>query len=161
MAKNNSKVKSVIITGKVYWACITNPNTTFEPAWLLDLCLTPETKQVVEAVNLPIKNKDDDRGDFVTLKRKVLRKDGTKNEAPKVFDAQKNAWDDRLIGNGSVCNVKFVPFEWVVKGKAGVSGFLDSVQVVDLVSFSSDGFEVTEGFSLEDTSSHDEANISL
>ena len=32
-----------------------------------------------------------------------------------VKDSQNNAWDGKLIANGSTVNVKAVPFEWIMQ----------------------------------------------
>jgi len=94
-----------------------------------------------------VANKGDDRGDFVTIKRKVLKKDGTQRQAPIVKDSQNNNWDGKLIANGSTVNVKALPFDWSYAGKSGVSADLAAVQVVDFIEYSTDGvdFDVVEG----------------
>ncbi len=135
-----------IVTGKVYWASVIEPNTTFEPAWQLDLCLDDNTKKLAESDGLVIKNKGDDRGDFITLKRKVMTRTGDQREAPRVTDSQNNPWDTKSIGNGSKCNIKYSTFEWAAAGRSGVSGFLNAVQVVDLVEYNGKAdFEAVDG----------------
>ncbi len=93
---------------------------------------------MVKADGLTIKNKGDDRGDFVTIKRKVKRKDGNENAAPIVVDAQKRPLGiDVLIGNGSIVNVLYSTYDWEFKGRKGTSADLKSVQVTDLVPYES------------------------
>lgn len=149
MAKNNAKLQTKIISGKVFWASVIEPNTTYEPAWQVDVCLTPATKKIVEGDGLTVKNKGDDRGDFITLKRKVLRQDGTKRQAPVVKDSQNNPWNGQLIGNGSVCNIKYTPYEWSRSGKSGVSADLTAIQVVDFVGYTKDDFEAVDGYTID------------
>ena len=132
------------LTGKCYWASVVEPNNTFEPAWQVDLCLDEDTKALVQEAGLKIRNKDDERGAFVTLKRKVQGKNGPR-QAPSVVDSQNNPWDRKLIGNGSVIAVKALPFEWSYAGKAGTSADLAAVQVVELVEYGDKGFDVVEG----------------
>ena len=60
-----------VLSGKAYWAAISNPNTTFEPVWSIDLALDAKAKKEAIDLGLTVKNKSDDRGDFVTIKRKV------------------------------------------------------------------------------------------
>lgn len=134
-----------IISGKAYWAAIVEPNTTFEPVWSVDITLDEKTKAIVEKDGLTVKNKGDDRGEFVTLKRKVMKKDGTKRNGPSVKDSRNQPWGDQLVGNGSQVNVKYQPFEWKYAGKAGMSADLMAIQVVDLVPYTKDDFSSVDG----------------
>ena len=124
-----------VISGKAFWASISSPNETFEPVWSLDVALDATNKAKVQGLGLPIKNKADERGDFVTIKRKVFRKDGSKNDQPALKDAQKNPMGNTLVGNGSDVNVLFKTFEWEYAGKSGVSADLQAVQVVNLIPY--------------------------
>ena len=136
-----------IISGKAYWASLTSPNTTFEPVWCVDVCLDEDTKSKVESLGLAVQNKGDDRGDFVKIKRKVNKKDGSVRPSPVIRDSQNNTWDGNLVGNGSLVNVKFTTYDWTYAGKSGVASDLMGVQVVDLVSFGGDGsnFDAVDG----------------
>lgn len=153
MVKNSeaapSKSKYRIITGKVFWASLVEPNTTYEPAWQLDVVLDQAAKKIVEGDGLTIRNKDDDRGDHITLKRKVFKSDGTKRVPPEVVDSKTKSWNGQLIGNGSLCNIKYKPYEWSRNGKSGVSAELVSVQILDLVPYTK-GFTPVDGYSIED-----------
>jgi len=143
------KAKYRIITGKVYWASLVEPNMTYEPTWRVDVVLDPATKKIVEGDGLTVYNKGDDRGDYVSLKRKVFKGDGSKREAPEVVDAQTKRWNGQLIGNGSLCNIKYKPYDWNRNGKSGFSAELVSVQVIDLIPYSK-GFTPVDGYSIED-----------
>ena len=130
-----------VINGKAYWASITSPNTTFDSdgVWTIDVGnLDEKNKKIVESDGLAVKNKGDDRGDFITIKRNVKRKDGNMNNAPLVLDAQKRTIMNTLIGNGSTVNVLYTTYEWKFKGRAGVSADLKKVQVVNLVPYQGD-----------------------
>lgn len=136
------------VEGTAYWAAVVAPNTTFEPQWKIDVCLDEKARQQVEAIEgISIKNKDDERGDFISLKRNVEDRNGNKKPAPKVIDSQNNPWDDKLIGNGSRVVVKFHTYPYNYRGKSGVSSELDAVQVIDLVEYGNadDGFKVRDG----------------
>lgn len=138
-----------IISGKAYWASVVKPNTTYEPAWQVDVCLDEDSKSMVESLGLTVQNKGDEKGDFVKIKRKVSKLDGSQRPAPIVKDSDNNDWDDRLIGNGSLVNVKFSTYDWDYNNKKGKASFLLSVQVVDLVPYGESGsdFEpVKDGF---------------
>jgi len=132
-----------VITGKCYWAKVHAPDTNFEPVWSIDICVDDNNREAIMKDGLAIKNKGDERGDFVQIKQKVNRRDGTENDAPVVLDAQKQPMT-KLIGNGSIVNVMYTPYEWNMNGKSGVSPLLKKVQVVNLVSYGED-FDVIEG----------------
>ncbi len=144
-----------VIKGSAYWASIVSPNTTFDSdgVWSIDVGnLDKKNLEVAKTDGLEIKNKGDDRGDFVTVKRKVRRKDGGMNKAPEVKDAQKRTMINTLIGNGSEVNVLYSTYEWEFKGRSGVSADLRAVQVTNLVPYNVDAdadeaFEVVpDGF---------------
>ena len=138
----------IYITGKCYWACVVEPNTKFEEhSWSIQVVVDDDNRPLIEKAGIKINNKDDERGDFVTVKRKVLKRDGTSNRAPFVKDSQNNSWDDTLIGNGSVVRVRAIPYQWKFAGKTGVSADLSAVQVIDLVSYTPQAadFPVVEG----------------
>ena len=130
-----------VIKGNAHWASITSPNTTFDSdgVWTIDVGnLDEKNKKIAQADGISVKNKNDDRGDFVTIKRKVRRKDGNLNKAPEVVDAQKRAMIGTLIGNGSEVNVLYSTYEWEFGGKSGVSADLRAIQVTNLVPYNTD-----------------------
>lgn len=135
-----------IISGKAYWASVISPNTTYEPVYSVDVCLDEDTKSLIESLGLTVQNKGDDRGDFVKIKRKVYKRDGSERPSPIVKDSQNNNWDGSLIGNGSMVNVKFATYEWEYNKKKGVASDLMALQVVDLVEYGGNkDFSAVEG----------------
>ena len=147
----NNKYDQILLSGKAYWASVVEPNTTYEPAWQVDITVDEDTKQKLESIGLSVKNKEDDRGDFFSCKRKVVKKDGSKRDAPRVIDAKKMPWDSRLIGNGSTVKVKIQPYEYAYAGKAGVTADFMAMQVIDLVPYGdpSGDFQEEDGFSID------------
>ena len=145
-----------VVKGKAYWASVQQPNTTYEPEWAIDILVDDNNRPAFEADGVPIKNKDDERGDFVHIRQRVARRDGTQNEVPSVVDAQKQPFTG-LIGNGSVVNVMYTPFAWEMNGKSGVSPLLKKVQVVDLVEYKAgEDFDVEDGFTAKEAPSANE-----
>jgi|TARA_Y100000310_G_scaffold79311_1_gene76030 hypothetical protein len=150
-----------VITGTAYWAAITNPNTTFDSdgIWSIDVAnLDKKNLEIVKKDGLAIKNKGDDRGDFVTVKRRVRRKDGSLNRAPDLVDGQKRTMTNTLIGNGSKVNVHYTTYEWEFKGRAGVSADLRAVQVVELIPYNTEAdeaFDVVDGAFVSDEGDED------
>jgi len=147
----NNKYDQILLSGKAYWASVVEPNTTYEPVWQVDVSVDEETKQKLESIGLSVKNKGDDRGDFFSCRRKVVKRDGSKRDAPRVIDAKKMPWDNRLIGNGSAVKVKIQPYEYAYAGKAGVTADFMAMQVIDLVPYGdpSGDFQEEDGFSID------------
>jgi hypothetical protein len=144
----------IYITGKCHYASITEPNTKFDPVWSIQVEVNDDNREVVESSGLPITNKGDERGDFVTIKRKVVRKDGTQRNAPLVMDSQNNRWNnDKKIANGSTVNVKAIPYNWDYAGKSGVSADLAAVQIVDFIEYtgSNQDFAPVDGGYVQET----------
>ena len=132
-----------IISGTAYWAHILTPNKKFnaDGEWSIEICnLDKKNKEIAEADGLTIKNKGDERGDFVTLKQYALTKDGTPRPMP-VKDSLRNPFPgDKRVGNGSKVNASYFPKEYSAYG-GGVKGYLLGVQVVDLVEYLGGGDE--------------------
>lgn len=143
-----------VLNGKAYWTSISSPNTTFEPVWSVDLALTDDQLAKAKQLGLDVKNKGDERGDFIKIKRNVNRKDGSQNKQPALKDAQKRDMLGTLVGNGSDVNVAFKTYEWEYAGKKGIGTDLMAVQVVNLIPYGGsedDAFDVVpDGFVSDD-----------
>ena len=157
---NERKIHMSVLKGNAYWASIVSPNTTFDSdgVWSIDVAnLDEKNINIAKADGLDVKNKGDDRGSFVTVKRKVRRKDGNMNKQPEVVDAAKRNIANTMIGNGSEVNVLYSTYEWEFKGRSGVSADLRAVQVTNLIPYNVDAdadeaFEVVpDGFVTEDS----------
>jgi len=129
-----------VIQGKAYWASIENPNTTFDSdgVYSIDVSLDAKNKKVAETDGLSIKNKGDDRGDIVSIKRNVRRKNGDFNTKPTLMDSQKRNMKDTLIGNGSEVSVLYSTYQWEFKGRSGTNADLRAVQVTNLIPYQND-----------------------
>lgn len=83
------------------------------------------------------------------FKRKQQLASGAEKEGPIVVDSKKNLWpNDRLIGNGSKVKVAFSPWKWEGPSGKGMSLELESIQVLDLISYSKE--DVMDAFGEED-----------
>ena len=68
-----------IVEGKAYWASVTQPNTTFEPVYTVDLVVSDEVAKEFEGKGFKVKDfslKDESGepqyvGKALTIKRKV------------------------------------------------------------------------------------------
>ena len=148
---------SKVISGTAYWASVINPNTKFDAdgVWTIDVGnLDDLNKKKAQKDGLTVKNKGDEKEDFVTIKRKVRNNKGNLNRQPNVVDANKRLVTETMIGNGSKVNVLYEPFEWNFGGKTGVSADLRAVQVTELVPYSTeedDAFDVVpDGFTSDE-----------
>ena len=148
---------SKVISGASYWASVISPNTKFDAdgIWTIDVGnLDDLNKKKAQKDGLTVKNKGDEKEDFVTIKRKVRNNKGNLNRQPNVVDATKRLITETMIGNGSKVNVLYEPFEWNFGGKTGVSADLRAVQVTELVPYTTeedDAFDVVpDGFTSDE-----------
>ena len=83
------------------------------------------------------------------FKRKQETASGAIKDGPLVVDSKKSLWpQEKLIGNGSKIKVAFSPWKWEGPSGKGMSLELESIQVLDLVSYSKD--DVADAFGVED-----------
>ena len=148
---------SKVMSGTAYWASVIAPNTKFDAdgVWTIDVGnLDDLNKKKAQKDGLTVKNKGDEKDDFVTIKRKVRNAKGNLNRQPNVVDANKTLITETMIGNGSQVNVLYDPFEWNFGGKTGVSADLRAVQVTELVPYTTeedDAFDVIpDGFTSDE-----------
>ena len=148
---------SKVISGTAYWASVITPNTKFDAdgVWTIDIGnLDDLNKKKAQKDGLTVKNKGDEKEDFVTINRKVRNAKGNLNRQPNVVDATKRLITETMIGNGSKVNVLYEPFEWNFGGKTGVSADLRAVQVTELVPYTTeedDAFDVIpDGFTSDE-----------
>ena len=148
---------SKVISGTAYWASVISPNTKFDAdgVWTIDVGnLDDLNKKKAQKDGRTVKNKGDEKDDFVTIKRKVRNAKGNLNRQPNVVDANKTLITETMVGNGSKVNVLYEPFEWNFGGKTGVSADLRAVQVTELVPYTTeedDAFDVIpDGFTSDE-----------
>jgi len=141
-----------MITGTAYFASISEPNTTYEPVWSINVCdLDEESMKTVVADNLIIKPANDKHPtDYVVIKQKVNKQDGSgRFNPPVVIDSAKEPWDGRKLGNGSKVHVLYNAREWKFAGNTGVIADLKKVQILDFVPYvdtsGTDEFDVEKG----------------
>jgi hypothetical protein len=74
----------------------------------------------------------------MSFRHRELKKDGSPAEPLRIVDAENNAWNGALIGNGSKVDVKFVVKDYGVGKKKGV--YIRAIRVLDLVPYISQDF---------------------
>ena len=139
---------TVFVKGRVYWAkIIGEPRTNYEGdgrEWSYDF--VPDDVTFLKDARLldRLKEaKDPIPGDYLRLKKPELDKDGKKNEPIRIYNEDNEAWDDRLLGNGTSVVAKLSIVDWG-KGKKK-SIYTQALRVEDLVSYVSNEFGAYDG----------------
>jgi hypothetical protein len=137
-----------VLQGALYWASITNPNTTYEPVYSVNVIVDDATAADFEKRGFRIKQMDE--GSALVVKRKVSGPNGMTRAAPKLFDKSKNEVDVS-VGNGTIGKVQYKEWEVVRQGETYRGLDLQAVQILDLVSFNQAGDEFDVEESLAET----------
>ena len=126
--------ETAIISGKAFWTKL-NRKDEYSDKYQLDVGdLSEKSKEVLTSHGVKLKNKNDDRGEFITARTQYL---------VPVIDSDKKVIDsDTLIGNGSSVRVKidFNKTHPFVE-KYGTSMYLKKVQVTELVEYGGNDFD--------------------
>ncbi len=104
--------------------------------WTFDFTPDADGLKTLKGVKLAgrIKNKDDDRGDFMAFKQKATRRDGSPNRPITIVDARNRKWpEDQKIGNGSKIEVKFSVKEYGAGIQAGV--YPQAIRILEHVPY--------------------------
>ena len=138
-----SKGTTVFVSGRVFWAkIIGQPRTNYEGdarEWAYDF--VPDDTSFLKEHKLLDRLKDPKDpidGPFLRLKKPELDKDGNPNEPIRIYDEDNQAWDDRLLGNGTKVDVKLSIVDWGVGKKKSI--YTTAIRVTDLVPYVSNGF---------------------
>lgn len=139
-----SDTTTVFVTGKVYWAKIIGaPRDNYERTgreWTYEF--EPDDigflKKAGLLDRLKSKNATDGRGEYLTLKKPELDKEGNKNEPLRIYDHDGNPWDDRLLGNGTEVVVKLNIVDWGRGKKKSI--YTKAIRVEKLVPYTPDEF---------------------
>lgn len=138
--------------GTAYWAKIVGqPVKAYnagEFEWSMDFTIDEKNleRAKTEGWSGTIKNKGDDRGDFITFRRKSIKKDGTPSKPINIVDGDRMPWDGRKIGNGSKVYIQYV----VNDRPKGKIASLIAVQIIDLVPYEGVNAEDFEDFPVVD-----------
>lgn len=142
-----------VIRGTLHWAKVLGEprlNTySKEKEWSVDL--TPDAKGLEEIVRIGIKDKlrepkdnDSRTEDFLSFRHREYREnrntgERTKNEPIKIVDITGQAWpEDKLIGNGTIADVKFRLVDY---GKSVAKGiYISAIRVLDHVPYEVEEF---------------------
>ena len=148
----NNKGTTLVIRGKASYAKILGePVANYNKdgkEWKMDLELSTDTLKELNKAGLKdsIKNKETylDGNPYISFKQpstRLEKKTGQiiENKPIRVVDAAGKPWDqDKLIGNGSVVDVKFDVIDW---GAGRIGKYIRAVRVLQLVEYASSDFE--------------------
>ena len=165
---------SILRNVKVQWAQVLTPDTKFDPVWHVTAVLEDHHKKQlideskeIDPKKKGVKIKENDDGDFIyRFRRKVEKADGSGENNPPAVCGPKGKDDkfEKLIGNGSVCNIqyRFVPYN--NKFGSGVTCDLQGIQVISHVPYGSqdgDEFdsEVTESSAPSSSNEFDDGDF--
>jgi len=141
----------MMIQGTAYWAKIVGaPVPGYDKSqkeWTFDLAIDDDTVEKLTELGCKdqIRNKNDDRGNFITFKRRAVTREGEPAKPFFIVDNMKREWDGKTrIGNGSILNVKFAVNDITYQGKTRPKASAISIQVWKHVPYDNDEFPVNE-----------------
>lgn len=138
-----------MISGKAYWfkaqgspkANRFNPDI---PQWTFDLAVDDENAQKLLELGMKktyLRNKDDERGTFISFARDAVKKDKSPGKPFNIVDAQGKPWDNtKNVGNGSELNVVVSLNERTFRGDTFLKPSAVAIQVWNLVKYDSGAF---------------------
>lgn len=133
----------MIIRAKAFWAKLQKPAVNYNKdgfEWTVDLSVDDKTKAAMINDGFPksaFKNKDDDRGWFITFRRKTVKADGTDAKPIDVVGRDKQPFT-KLIGNGTVVNAKvFCEERSTPDGKKYFHKAITGIQIWEHVEYES------------------------
>lgn len=150
----------MLISGKIYWGKIIGaprPNkfNPTVPQWSFDLSVDEDTAEKLLGAGMKktyLRDKQDERGTFLTFTRDSIKKDGSAGKPFSVVDSAKNPWPDgKQLGNGTEVNVVVSLNERTFRGEKFLKPSAVAVQVWDLVKYDSGSFP-TKDVSLSEVS---------
>jgi hypothetical protein len=151
-------VEMVLRNVRVNYAKVIRPGAAYEEGkpdeWSVNMYVTAEDAAKLKAQHVTGKL-DRDGAEYFVAKRASVSKKGDKVSPPQIVDGGKNLWNGGDIGNGSVCNVKVALFPWAFKNRRGVYVYLQGLQVVNHVPYTSGG---VDAFDVVDTAGAEEPN---
>lgn len=136
---------TIFMSGKLFWAKVLGeprPNYGGDAReWTFEFEPNDEGVKLLKQHKLTdrLKDKHEDRGKYLVLRKSEFNKDGNPNPPIRVYDGEDNEWDrSRLIGNGSDADVKLDIRDYGVGKKKGV--YPVAIRVTGLIQYQSSEF---------------------
>ena len=113
---------SIAVACEIYWGFFDRTNE-YSNKYQVDLCkLSPKAVAALEELGINVRNKGDDRGDFITVK----------SNNPIHVDFKADPVDVGMLGNGSKANAALSYYDWDYRGKKGRSPSLKKLLVTEV-----------------------------
>lgn len=129
------ELKPIKVKADIMWACTSERNSE-SGKYQVDLCnLSDKAIQALEDMGIPVRNKQDEKGFFVTAK--------SANYPIPVVDAEGKPIN-ALIGNGSKGVALIKPYSYTYKGKKGVGAGINKLTVTELIEYNRQGVEAED-----------------
>lgn len=133
------------LSGKLYWAKVLGtprPNYGGDAReWTFEFEPDEAGVAIIKKHKLTdrLKNKYDDRGAFLTLRKSEFNRDGNENPPIRVYNEDNEEWDNnKLIGNGSLGDVKLDIRDYGPGKHKGI--YPVAIRVTELVPYISSEF---------------------
>jgi hypothetical protein len=124
------ETKPVVVACELHWPFLNKPND-MSGKYQVDIGkLSSKAVDALSAMSIQVRNKGDDRGNYVTVK--------SKNPIMPAFSGM-DAVDSSLIGNGTKANAAIKPYGWDFKGKTGISPSLAKLLITEVAVYDKDG----------------------
>ena len=127
------------LTGKIYWAKVFAPVPNYggdAREWTFEFEPDEAGLAILKGHKLTdrLKDKYEDRGKFLTLRKRELDREGNENKPIRIYDNKDQAWNpDTKIGNGSIVDVKLDIRDYGPGKKKGV--YPIAIRVRELVEY--------------------------
>jgi hypothetical protein len=124
------ETKPVVVACELHWPFLNKPNE-MSGKYQVDIGkLSSKAVDALSAMSIQVRNKGDDRGNYVTVK--------SKNPIMPAFSGM-DAVDSSLIGNCSKANAAIQPYDWDFKGKKGISPSLAKLLITEVAVYDKAG----------------------
>ncbi len=122
----------VPIAATLYWPFLDKRNEMSDK-YQVDLGnLSEKAVNALEMLGVSVRNKGDDRGDYITVK----------SEYPIEPEFAGDPVDSGLIGNGSKASAAISTYDWQFKGKSGRSPSLKKLRITEVAVYLKEGDEL-------------------
>jgi len=146
---------------EIYFLKAVKPSAKYNkanPTWEVQIRTEDKVKKKEwEEMGLRVKAVVPDEGNpyfRVNIKKKSLKKDGSASNPPDVIDRWLQPMNPKIIGNGSIGNVKIFIYDYEMDGEKLKGATLMGVQITKLVKYtpkaSDDDFDEVEDSEDED-----------
>ena len=124
-----NKYDPIKIEAQAYWFSFLEKNEMSDKYQVDISKLSSKAVQVLSDMGIAVRNKGDERGNYVTVK--------SNNPITPVFS--KDKVDSSLIGSGSKANAAIKPYHWDFKGKKGTSASLSKLLITEVAIYDKGG----------------------